>query len=81
LRASTIFKLYSPSLSSSQYFPICSNELAHCSKTLGRTWNNHIANNILSFHLIKTMIYTLPIFFHVNNFKCNFILFWIHNHI
>jgi hypothetical protein len=51
---------------------------------LGRTWNYQIAGNILSFHLIKTMtnLYTLLIFFHVvNNFKCNFILLWIHNHL
>jgi hypothetical protein len=37
LHVSTIFKLYFPTLSSSQDSPICSNELAHYSKTLGRT--------------------------------------------
>jgi hypothetical protein len=35
-------------LSSSQDSPFCFNELAHFSKTLGKTWNNHTADNILT---------------------------------
>ncbi len=37
LHLSIILKLYSPTLSSFQDSPICFNELAHCSKIMGRT--------------------------------------------
>ncbi len=84
LHARTIFKLYFLVFSFTQNSSTCSNELTYYNKTLGRTWNNHIANNIFGFHLIKTMtsLDTLPTSFHVvNNFSCCLIMFGIHNHI
>ncbi len=84
LHGKTILKLYFLALSFAQNSLTCSNELAYYSKTLGRTWNNHIANNIFGFHLIKTMtsLDTLSTSSHVdNNFNYCLIMFWIHNHI
>jgi hypothetical protein len=49
LHARTILKLYSLTLSFAQNSLTYSNELTYCNKTLGRTWDNHLANNISNF--------------------------------